>query len=118
MSDADDDSIRRGTANVFADLGYADPDTHRLKAELIRELIGIMRNREMTQTEVAKVTGLSQPEVSRLLKGQFREVSVERIMRMLARLGGEIDIVVRFADKSEAGPVIHFHSVPPEMLKA
>lgn len=112
MSNRDDTSIRRGGANVFADLGYADPDTHQLKAELVREVLGVMREREMTQTDVAKATGLSQPEISRLLKGQFREVSVERIMKMLARLGCEIDIIVKSGAEKVPGPVIHFQSVP------
>jgi predicted XRE-type DNA-binding protein len=103
MSDIDDTSIRRGTGNVFADLGYADPDTHLLKAELVRGL---------TQTDVAKATGLSQPDISRLLKGQFREVSVERLMKMRSRLGCEIDIVVTSSSRKELSPVIHFHRVP------
>lgn len=39
--------------------------------------------------------GLIQPDVSRLLNGQFRDVSVERLMRLLTRLGCEVDIIVR-----------------------
>jgi predicted XRE-type DNA-binding protein len=54
---------------------------------------------------------MSQPDISRLLKGQFRDVSVERIMRMLTRLGCEVDIVVK-PEGSKAPPVpIHFHPV-------
>jgi transcriptional regulator with XRE-family HTH domain len=52
-----------------------------------------MDDRGLTQTNVAKTMGLNQPDISRLLKGQFREVSVERILKMLSRLGCEIDIV-------------------------
>jgi predicted XRE-type DNA-binding protein len=112
MNEDDDAGIRRGTGNVFADLGYADPDTHLLKAELVREVMSVMRDRGLTQTEVAKATGLSQPDVSRLLKGQFREVSVERILKMLSRLGCEIDIVVTSSGRKEPSPVIHLRPVP------
>ena len=112
MSDIDDSGIRRGTGNVFADLGVADPDTHLLKAELVREVMTVMRDRGLTQTDVANATGLSQPDISRLLKGQFREVSVERIMKMLSRLGCEIDIVVTSSSRKVPSPVIHFHRVP------
>jgi predicted XRE-type DNA-binding protein len=111
MTDIDDSSIRRGTDNVFADLGYTDPNTHLLKAGLVREVMNVMRDRSMTQTDVAKATGLSQPDVSRLLKGQFREVSVERIMKALSRLGCEIDIVVKSSSRNELSSVIHFHAV-------
>jgi predicted XRE-type DNA-binding protein len=112
MSEIDDTSIRRGTGNVFADLGYADPDTHLVKAGLVREILTVMRDRKLTQTNVAKATGLSQPDISRLLKGQFRDVSVERLMKILARLGCEIDIIVKSSPQAEPGPVIHFHSMP------
>jgi predicted XRE-type DNA-binding protein len=39
--------------------------------------------------------GLSQPDVSRPLRGNFRNVSVERLMRMLTKLGCDVNIVVR-----------------------
>jgi predicted XRE-type DNA-binding protein len=39
--------------------------------------------------------GLSQPDVSRLLKGQFRDLSLARILRMLTRLGCEVEILVK-----------------------
>ena len=112
MSDDSETTIRRGSTNLFSDLGYSDPDTHLLKAELVNRMIGIVRERKLTQTAVAQLTGLSQPDVSRLLKGQFREMSVERIMKVLARLGCEIDIVVR--SKGDASPVqaIHYHPAP------
>ena len=39
--------------------------------------------------------GLSQPGVSRLLRGDFRECSLERLFRLLKALGRDIDIVIR-----------------------
>ena len=77
---------------MFADLGYAHPDTHLLKAQLVSRIDEILNEQKLTQIEAAKIMGLSQPDVSRLLKGQFREISVERIMRLLVRLGCKIDI--------------------------
>ena len=38
MSTDTDDTVRHGTANLFADLGYADADAHLLKAELVRRI--------------------------------------------------------------------------------
>jgi predicted XRE-type DNA-binding protein len=55
---------------------------------------------------------MSQPDISRLLKGQFRDVSVERIMRMLTRLGCEVDIVVTPQGSQTPSAPIHFHSSP------
>lgn len=87
--------VVRGSENIFADLGYADAETHLLKAELVSRIQEIINEQKMTQTAVAKRLGLSQPDVSRLLKGHFRDISVERLMRLLTRLGCEVDIVIR-----------------------
>ena len=66
-----------------------------------------MSERKLTQAQAAQAMGLSQPDVSRLLKGQFRDVSVERIMRMLTRLGCEVDIVIKAPGRKRASSVIH-----------
>lgn len=63
---------------------------------------GVINARELTQVAAAKLMGLSQPDVSRLLNGQFRDVSVERLMRLLTRLGCDVDITVRDHGKAPA----------------
>jgi len=56
---------------------------------------GIITVQELTQVPAAKRMGLGQPDVSQLLNGQFRDVSVERLMRLLTRLGCDVDITIR-----------------------
>lgn len=110
---SDDTSIKRGSKNLFADLGYADPETHLLKAGLVSRIQDIIGDSKLTQVEAAERMGLSQPDVSRLLRGQFRDVSVERLMRMLTKLGCDVDIVVRGHGKaSTKGDTIHLHAQP------
>ncbi|MCY4241986.1 MAG: helix-turn-helix transcriptional regulator, partial [Rhodobacter sp.] len=88
-------AVERGIGNVFADLGFPDADAHLVKAELVSRIDDIVRDRGITQTEAARLLGLSQPDVSRLLRGDFREYSLERLFRLLTALGRDIDIVVR-----------------------
>ena len=102
-----DSSIRRGSSNVFADLGYSDPDTHLLKAQLVSRIDEIMTEKKLTQVKAAQLMGISQPDVSRLLQGQFRDVSVERIMRLLTRLGCDVDIVIKAPGRKRPSSVIH-----------
>ena len=71
---ADEIRIERGSGNVFADLERPDPDAHLLKAELVTRIDKIIRERGLKQIEAAKLLGLSQPDVSRLLRGSFREL--------------------------------------------
>ena len=87
--------IERSSGNVFADLGLPDADVHLLKAELVTRIDRIIRERGLKQIEAAKLLGLSQPDVSRLLRGDFREYSMERLLRLLTSLGRDVDIVIR-----------------------
>lgn len=87
--------IERSSGNVFADLGRPDADAQLLKAELVTRIDEIIRRRRLTQTQAAELLGLSQPDVSRLLRGNFREYSVERLLRLLMALGRDVDIVIR-----------------------
>lgn len=90
-----DTKIERGSGNVFKDLGYPDADAHLLKAELVARIDEIIRQRRLTQVEAARLLGLSQPDISRLLRGNFREYSMERLLRLLTALGRDVEIVIR-----------------------
>ena len=105
------EAIEMGSGNVFADLGYADADSHLFKAQLVTRMKDVMTERHLTQTAAAKAAGVSQPDISRLLKGHFRDVSVERIMRMLTRLGCEVEVTVRPSGSAVQGTAIRFAGI-------
>ena len=100
---ADKTKIERGRGNVFADLGLPDADAHLLKAELVTRVDKIIRQRGLKQVEAAKLLGLSQPDVSRLLRGSFEEFSMERLLRLLTALGRDVDIVIRESRSERQG---------------
>ena len=95
--------ITRGSGNVFADLGRPDAEAHLLKAELVTRIDKIVRQRGFKQVEAAKLLGLSQPDVSRLLRGSFLEYSIERLLRLLTALGRDVEIVIREPRSSRQG---------------
>ena len=95
--------IERSSGNVFRDLGLPEADTHLLKAELVSRIEEIIRRRRLKQTEAAKLLGLSQPDVSRLLRGDFREYSMERLFRLLTALGRDVEIVIRRTSRKRVG---------------
>ncbi len=94
--------ITRSSGNVYADLGLKNPDEHALKAELVRQIAAVMKDQELTQTAAARRLGISQPDISKLLRGHFRQFSVERLMRFLVALGRDVEIVVRPASVAGA----------------
>ena len=95
--------VERGSGNVFADLDHPDSDAHLLKAELVSHIDGIVRQHGLTQAKTAKMLGLSQPDVSRLLRGDFREYSMERLLRLLTALGRDVEIIIRQPRSTRGG---------------
>jgi len=81
--------------NVFADLGLPNAEAHFLKAQVVAELYRLVKERCLTQTKAGILMGVSQPEVSRLFKGNFREYSVDRLMAFLTAFDRYVEIVSR-----------------------
>jgi predicted XRE-type DNA-binding protein len=88
-------SHRRGSTNVYADLGYRAPGGMLVKAQLVSRIAELLAERGMTQTEAATVLGIPQPKLSKMLRGQFRGFSERKLMDCLAALGQDLQIVVR-----------------------
>lgn len=87
--------IEEGTGNVFADLGYSRPEEALAKARLSLIITDIVKERELTQARAAELLGIDQPKVSRLMRGQVRQFSLERLIHFLLALDREVDIVVK-----------------------
>jgi predicted XRE-type DNA-binding protein len=84
-----------GSGNVFADIGLPDADAHLLKAQLVYKIDGLMKKRRLKQTEAARIFGVKQPDISKMLRGDFKQFSVERLLRFLVALDQDVEIVVR-----------------------
>jgi predicted XRE-type DNA-binding protein len=84
-----------GSDNVFADLGLPNAGEHLVKAQLVLKIDTIMKARRLRQADAAEILGIRQPDVSRMLRGDFRQFSVERLLRFLVALGQDVEIVVR-----------------------
>jgi len=92
---SDDKNITVGSDNVFADLGFANPEEELIKAKLVREIRDILKRRKFTQAKAAALLGLKQPDVSSLVTGRVGKFSIERLVRCLDRLDYKVDLVVR-----------------------
>jgi predicted XRE-type DNA-binding protein len=88
-------SITRGTGNVFADLGLPDADMLFAKGMLAIQVQRMIQERSLTQVAAARVLGMHQSDVSKLMRGYLDGFSTDRLFRMLNALGQDVDIVVR-----------------------
>ena len=87
--------IEKSSGNIFADLGLPDAETHFLKAQIVAEIYRLTNERKLTQVRAGELMGITQPEVSRMFKGNFREYSVERLIGFLTQFDRDVEIVAR-----------------------
>ena len=82
------------SGNVFADLGFADADELSFKTQLIFRIQRAIETRGLTQTQAAKLIGVDQPRLSKMLRGEFISLSSDKSFDILNRLGHRIEIRV------------------------
>ena len=56
---------------------------------------GPWEDRGLKQAEAADLLGVKQPDVSKTLRGDFKQFSVERLLRFLVALNQDVKIVVK-----------------------
>ena len=101
--------VRESDPNIFAELGLPDAGSHFLKAQIVAELYRLASEQKLTQAKAGELMGISQPEVSRMFKGHFREYSVERLMGFLTAFNRDVEIVVRPREAAGAPGHITFN---------
>ena len=78
--------VTEGSGNVIADLGVAHPEREQIKAELALQIYRIIRTRGLSQKQVGKTLGISQPQVSVLARNRGASFSVGRLLEFLGAL--------------------------------
>ena len=89
--------IRRGSGNVFLDLGFGpvEAENLRLRSQLMIELRERLGALELTQSEAAQLLGVTQPRISDLMRGKIERFSVDTLIAMLGKAGMRLSISVR-----------------------
>jgi predicted XRE-type DNA-binding protein len=96
-----------GSRNVFKDIGIPNAEEHLIKARLVFKIDAIMKDRGLKQVEAADLFGIRQPDISKMLRGEFRQFSVERLLRFLVALDQDVEIVVKPHRDRNNAPALH-----------
>ena len=99
--------VEIGSGNIFADLGLPDAEDMLLKSTIVIELRRLIEERGLSQTAAAKLIGINQADLSKILRGRFRGYSEARLMRMLTAFSQDVEITTRPHRKAgEIGKII------------
>ncbi len=92
--------IRKAGPNIFADLGFEKPEEEAAKVDLAYEIRAILIGRKLTQVSAAKLLGISQPDVSKLMNIRPYGFTLDRLLAVLTTLSRDIEIRVTKAPRS------------------
>jgi len=89
-----ENTVKYSTTDVFHDLGLPDADELLTKSKLAIAIQSTIEARRLTQAQAAKLMGIDQPKVSKIIRGRLSDFSTERLLYYLVHLGLDIEIVI------------------------
>ncbi len=95
----------KGADNVPIDLGFEDAEELTAKASLAVKFNELVEKRGLSQTEVAAITGMTQPKVSQVRRYKLQNISLKRLMQALVSLDQWVEIVVRPARRAHGAGI-------------
>ena len=89
-----------GTENIYRDLGFPEAESVNLlaRAELMMTIEKTIKEKGLTQSEAAKLLGVSQPRLSDLYKGKLEKFTIDMLVKWLSKLGKQVTISVTDQD--------------------
>jgi predicted XRE-type DNA-binding protein len=93
--------IDTGSSNIFTDLRLEDADQLLTRTALGIQVMKTIRESGFSQQEAGKRLGLTQPDVSAIMRAKFRRFSQERLIGLLNKLEQKVTIHITRHRKGE-----------------
>jgi len=89
-----DTSVTKSSGNVFVDLGFdpAEAEVMKLRAEVMIRTAQRLKEQGWTQAQAARELHITQPRVSRLIKGKVEDFSLDMLLTLATRAGLRPDL--------------------------
>ena len=110
-SKSQSEAVTRGSASVFADLGFTDAEERQTKLRLAYAVNPLLDAGPHTQAAAASLLTVNQPQVSALQRYKLDGFSVERLMTFLTALDRDVEIVIRKKSRSRTSARISVAAV-------
>jgi predicted XRE-type DNA-binding protein len=81
--------------NVFSDIGFSKAEAAALQVRvaLAVEIERYLERNKLTQAKAAAAFGVPQPTISKIVRGDLSRLSIEYLLKMLARVGITVQLV-------------------------
>ena len=100
MSDSDFELVE-GSGNVFRDLGDPDADLKQAKAILAARIVAALEDRGLSVRKAGALTGFAAADFSRVRNADLGRFTLDRLMKMLAALDGDLRVTLRVEERRE-----------------
>ena len=82
------------TDNIFRDLGFSEEDAAHLKARsaLMMTLERFIKDQGWRQVEAAEFFGVTQPDISDLVRGKIMKFSLDKLVDLVAKTDREVSL--------------------------
>jgi len=87
--------VKRGSGNVFRDLGHQTADIEQFKAILAAEIIRTLDREGLSVREAQRRTGIAAADFSRIRNADLGRFTVDRLMSIINRLGSRLEVKVK-----------------------
>lgn len=74
--------------------GPEEAENMRLRAKLMRAIIGHMEKGQLSQAAAAKLMGVTQPRISDLVRGKIDLFSIDMLINMASSAGLTVDLKI------------------------
>jgi predicted XRE-type DNA-binding protein len=95
--------VARSSGNIFEDIGLPNSEQHEIKAKIVSFLALLIERKRLPQSAVAARTGIAQPDLSKLLRGQFSGFSLDRLLSAVAAMGTDYEIKLKKPARDRRG---------------
>lgn len=90
-----DNFIMASSGNVYKDLGYANADTMKMKAEIVSMISDSISEKLISLEYLSSISGITVSVIEDILRGHFREIDYSQLLHLLSTLGNDIEIRVK-----------------------
>lgn len=78
--------IIESSRNIYADLGLEDAAKLKIKSDVVIKMMMTKKRLNLNQDQAAKRMGISQPNLSGMIRGNFSNLSERELIDYLTRL--------------------------------